>query len=323
MISDFLGDYFTFDSKIFKSLWYLAAHPGYLTTEYNSGRRVNYIPPLRLLILLGVVFFLLSGIFSTYKSMAGYEEGQSIPLSLDLPVDGDDEENDEVISIVDTEVDEQLEEADSLLSTIEEGDSLTVNDESLEEESDTTDWGQLDRLVNRASWEALAMMTQDSVHNYTEEEIMDSLKFNSKFESHLARQAIKFVDKKGSQITNYMFNNLTLYIIVMIPILAFIMKILYIRRKVYYLEHFIFSAHLHSFLYLLFLLVLIFFQKFEPENIWWIMPVITVYTFFALRKVYSQSIKKTVSKMFLLWMGYMMAVSFGLILALISAFIFF
>ncbi|MDN5201739.1 DUF3667 domain-containing protein [Fulvivirgaceae bacterium BMA10] len=58
-ISDFLGDYFTFDSKIFRSLIPLMFKPGFLTQEYLVGRRVRYIPPLRFYIFISIIFFLI------------------------------------------------------------------------------------------------------------------------------------------------------------------------------------------------------------------------------------------------------------------------
>lgn len=60
-IQQFLGDYFTFDSKITRSLKPLLFKPGELTLEYLRGRRQRYIPPLRLFIFLSVLFFLVVG----------------------------------------------------------------------------------------------------------------------------------------------------------------------------------------------------------------------------------------------------------------------
>ncbi len=54
----FLGDYFTFDSKIFRSLIPLITKPGRLTNEYMIGRRASYIPPLRFYIFISILFFL-------------------------------------------------------------------------------------------------------------------------------------------------------------------------------------------------------------------------------------------------------------------------
>ncbi len=58
ILKDLLGDYFTFDSKFFKSLGPLVTKPGHLTNEYVSGRRNSYILPLRLYIFTTFLFFL-------------------------------------------------------------------------------------------------------------------------------------------------------------------------------------------------------------------------------------------------------------------------
>ncbi len=60
-LDQFLGDYFTYDSKLIRSLVPLLVRPGFLTTEYMAGRRARYIPPLRMFIFLSVVFFLVFG----------------------------------------------------------------------------------------------------------------------------------------------------------------------------------------------------------------------------------------------------------------------
>jgi len=54
---DILGDYFTFDSRFFRSFIPLLRKPGHLTNEYNSGRRVSYILPLRLYLFVTILFF--------------------------------------------------------------------------------------------------------------------------------------------------------------------------------------------------------------------------------------------------------------------------
>lgn len=62
LFSHFLSDYFTFDSKIIRSIKPLITKPGFLTLEYLKGRRVHYIAPLRMFIFLSIIFFLILGI---------------------------------------------------------------------------------------------------------------------------------------------------------------------------------------------------------------------------------------------------------------------
>ncbi len=58
-VRHFLNDYFTFDSKIVRSFGPLLFKPGFLTAEFLAGRRVRYIPPLRMYIFVSIVFFLM------------------------------------------------------------------------------------------------------------------------------------------------------------------------------------------------------------------------------------------------------------------------
>lgn len=55
---EFVDHYVAAEGKLWKSLWGLLAKPGYLTVEYLKGRKSRYVLPLRLLLTLGLVFFL-------------------------------------------------------------------------------------------------------------------------------------------------------------------------------------------------------------------------------------------------------------------------
>jgi hypothetical protein len=46
------------DSRLWRTLWYLLARPGYLTKEFFAGKRVSYLPPFRLYLVISVAFFL-------------------------------------------------------------------------------------------------------------------------------------------------------------------------------------------------------------------------------------------------------------------------
>ncbi len=75
-ILDFLGDYFTFDSLILRSVRPLLVRPGFLTNEYMEGRRVRYIPPLRMFIFISIVFFLFLGNVDSTVANEANEEAQ-------------------------------------------------------------------------------------------------------------------------------------------------------------------------------------------------------------------------------------------------------
>lgn len=75
-ILDFLGDYFTFDSLIIRSVRPLLFNPGFLTNEFIEGRRVRYIPPLRMFIFISIVFFLVLGSVNQTVQIEKTEEAE-------------------------------------------------------------------------------------------------------------------------------------------------------------------------------------------------------------------------------------------------------
>jgi len=51
------------DSKAFRSLWLLIRKPGYLSSEFFRGRRVQYLKPLQLFVFLNVVYYFSLSLF--------------------------------------------------------------------------------------------------------------------------------------------------------------------------------------------------------------------------------------------------------------------
>lgn len=93
LMHDFLGDTFTFDSRLVRSLRPLIARPGFLTREYLDGRRARYIPPLRLYLFISVLFFtysrlIVGGLDMTGGTIVGDEAGKEWPaFTVDMKPD--------------------------------------------------------------------------------------------------------------------------------------------------------------------------------------------------------------------------------------------
>lgn len=58
IMTHFITDYLHLDEKFFSSLKFLFLKPGFLTNEYNLGRRTTYVHPFRLYIFITIVFFI-------------------------------------------------------------------------------------------------------------------------------------------------------------------------------------------------------------------------------------------------------------------------
>jgi hypothetical protein len=54
------------DSRVWRTLAALLARPGFLTREFLAGRRASYLPPVRLYLVLSVVFFVYASATATH-----------------------------------------------------------------------------------------------------------------------------------------------------------------------------------------------------------------------------------------------------------------
>ncbi len=58
LIRDFLADVASFDSKLVHTVIPLLFRPGFLTNEYNQGKRVRYLAPVKMYLVMSLFFFL-------------------------------------------------------------------------------------------------------------------------------------------------------------------------------------------------------------------------------------------------------------------------
>jgi len=56
---NFLGSFFSFESKFFTTFRYLLINPGFLAKEYGAGRRERYFHPARAYVFCSFIFFLI------------------------------------------------------------------------------------------------------------------------------------------------------------------------------------------------------------------------------------------------------------------------
>ena len=55
---DFFGEMFTYDSRFYRTIVPLLFKPGFLTLEFFRGRRIPYVPPLRMYLFISFLLFL-------------------------------------------------------------------------------------------------------------------------------------------------------------------------------------------------------------------------------------------------------------------------
>jgi len=155
----------------------------------------------------------------------------------------------------------------------------------------------------------LSKSGMDSVKNE-----IDSIGLNKYIEKHnkkesrwskiFIRQTLKIMISTGQSFMTVLEHTASKLIFILIPVFAALLKLFYLRRKRLYFEHLIFSLHFHAFIFLLFILYLLI-ELIFPLNLFFIVMIILVYGFIALKKYYGQSFGKTMAKLLLISLSYL------------------
>ncbi len=284
---DFLGNFLAFDSRFFHTYRDLIFKPGFLTKEFFKGRRARYAPPFRGYIFMSFVLFLLLQIMTT----------RSLNSALEYSLDSDPE---------------VAAAADSLVAMA--SDSLVVELPTATEDSSSFAGVELDELL-----------TADNVRG-SMRSLADQLEENAKTEEDPGdrRRMVQFVDtlRSPEQLIARMLKYLSYAFFVLLPVFALLLKLFYVRRKVFYIRHLVFSVHLHSFIFFLLSLVvgvnLLFPGKIGVFSLW-LLLLVPVYIYIAMKKFYQQGYFKTLVKFVVLGGFYNLLLLFLFVTVFINA----
>jgi len=145
-----------------------------------------------------------------------------------------------------------------------------------------------------------------------------------KLVQYLKRQIIK-VEQNPKSLSDALLDYIPKMMFVLLPAFALSLKLIYLRSKRFYIEHLIFSLHLHAFLFLLLTLILLV-ELAVPRAAAAATPLAVIaallYPYFAMRVVYKQSWGKTFVKYNLLAFNYLFLAAFTFLGALAAAFLF-
>ena len=305
--TEFQDAVFNIESRTWRTLKKLFI-PGRLTLEYFSGKHRKYVHPLRLLIVTTLLLVVAMS-YQDFQSATnhGYNIKERILKNYERQrIYGILKNITDSTTVIFPEQQAAV-ITDTILSAFK--DSMRV---LLFESSNpfANRYGDRYRdsinLNQYASFgdEGSEMVSKRDFLQMNEDELAAVYKKNAgSFEHLVFRQKVKMINDE-SQIFATLIGHVTWVVLLMMPCLALVLYFLNIRHGYYYIEHLIFTFHLHSFSFLL-LAVLIGGLNIFP---WWIFPVFTaiilIYVFVSMRKVYRQSIGKTLLKFILLGISY-------------------
>ncbi len=284
---NFLGDFFAFDTRFFKTLFGLIARPGFLTKEYFAGRRVRYTPPFRIFVFVSFVLFLLLQIVTN--------RGLSTVLDSDLNDAklGLDSSSVATADSVFNQVNDQIsaEEKQALDKVLSKGnihiDSIDVAKSA--SEIDLGSWGgaQNIRLALNDYADKMQKELEEEKDPGKRAELQENIRLLRSPEATMAK-ILKYI--------SYAF-------FLLLPLFALILKLIYIRRRHNFMRHLVFSIHIHSFIFMVmtFIIGLNLLFKNIPGAISAVLILsIPIYIIIAIKKFYGQSLGKVVLKFFAL-----------------------
>jgi hypothetical protein len=270
LIVHFFNDITHFDGKFFKTLKLLILRPGFLTSEYVAGRRASYLHPIRMYLFISFLVFLV--LFSLPSGESTFVPSNS---------------NDSSAQVTNgVRVIRETERADSTRLPEDPGASRI---------SISTDRG--------------FVSTRDtSIEAYLERQrsLPESQRDNS-IRRYIIKKFIlvneygrKHPDTFGDEIMSRFRRSIPQLFFISIPIFAFLLYLLYVRRRqaFYYVSHGIFSIHFYCAAYVFFLVFSLIGWAADRINHFQVLAALVTlfYLYKAMRKFYKQRRAKTVFK---------------------------
>jgi Protein of unknown function (DUF3667) len=302
LVTHFFYDITHFDSKFFDSLRYLIFRPGFLPKEYLKGRRVSYLNPIRMYVFTSAFFFII--FFSLFKAEDAINTGIDVPLNA--------KERLKEIKKAEEEIKKAEEELKKYGGSEQWQTALTI----LKDTSKPVTTNDLLKIVKDSLAITINNKKYRNLNQY--DSIQHSLPAGEKdgwFSRTMVRKGLKFYEKNNYDVSlttknffNTVFHKLPYLLFVSLPFFAFILKLLYLRRrKFYYEDHAIFSIYHYIFSFIL-LLFVFGFGKIQDFTGWNFMNFLTAilfllggfYLYRSMRRFYGQGRVKTLIKFLLL-----------------------
>ena len=299
---DVLESFLNWDSKFFTTIALLIVKPWRLTNEFLAGKRVCYVNPLRLYLLASILFF-----FAVNYGARGlnFDPGKLSPkdraeLEADL-------KKEDLPPAAREKLEALLRESPSPSSSPPSGaPSPATNVPSPPPAPGTNNQRQEYGKIGERPFV-----------------VFDEAKSTTPFERWIESRAKEKMGEHGTKMGLFiatLFSNLPYMMLCCIPLFALVLKVLYFRRHIFYIDHLIYALHIHTFAYtgvMLIVLTTIGLNRLIPGSIaGWIIALLwiafVVQIFLSIRRVYRQGWFFTIFKFLFGGFVYLIVLIFAL-----------
>jgi hypothetical protein len=241
LLRDAFGDLLELDSRLWQTLVPLMIRPGQLTRDYLEGRRARFMPPFRTYLVLSILFFVI----------AFFDPREQFDVFFDEePPTAEESANAQAADEIIEDVRQEL--ADEGLLAQEPpvpGPQPDAGDETADEDEEsggfnirftdggTESSGDCDSLEdeNTPPWLA-SWLTPERMKVICERTTADG----------------------GRAFGDRLLDTTPSALIFLLPLMAFVLKLLYPLSRRYYVEHLLFVVHYHAFVFLILTLQILF-----------------------------------------------------------------
>ena len=302
VIVDVLDSFLNWDSKFFATIGWLIARPWHLTNQFLAGRRVPYVHPLRLYLLVSILFFFVINYWA--KSI----HADPSKLSADDRADIAAELNDpDIPPAVKARIRGAL-----------EAKGRTQPEAQTSPSPQTAVTPQPSVIGSPAP-----SVTSPSPSGDFRPLVQFDKPPSDKFEKWLEQRAKEKMGEHGSKMALFittLFSNLPYMMLCCIPLFALVLKVLYVRKRVFYIDHLVYALHIHSFAYLAIMLIVLITlglnRSIPGAFAGWIIAALWItfaaQIFLSIRRVYRQGWFFTVFKFFLGGFAYLIVLTLAL-----------
>jgi len=223
VIADLLDEFLNWDSKFFATIVLLLARPWKLTNQFLAGHRVRYVHPLRLYLLASILFFFAVN----YWAKAIPSAPNRFSLEERAAIEAELKHKD-----VPPEVHARLEDALRRAASARGEQAEQSRQATPTPKEPGTPFVGFSRAGNPST----------------------------PFEKWIETRAKEKIGEHGTKLQLFvktLISNLPYMMLCCIPLFALVLKILYVRRKIFYIDHLIYALHIHSFAYLATILIIL------------------------------------------------------------------
>ena len=315
VLVDVLNEFLNWDSKFFATIALLIVKPWRLTNEFVAGHRVRYVHPLRLYLLASILFF-----FAVNFGAKG--------IRFD-PTKFPDEKRAEVAAaIADKRGEIEAELSKENLTPEQRQKVQKALDYLTKPTSSATTTPTPEETPSPTAAPGASPTAESGQQTYGPVGdrpfvVFDDAKSTTPFERWIEGRAKEKMGEHGTKMGLFistLFSNLPYMMLCCIPLFALVLKVLYIRRRLFYIDHLIYALHIHTFFYagiMLIVLVTIGLNRFAPGAIaGWLIALLWIafvtQIFLSIRYVYRQGWFFSIFKFLFGGFVYLMVLLFAL-----------